>query len=122
VTVDSPSQVKVSLFKDLFRGREDVYAVRWEGRNGKTGYSPAGDKEWGKAPSSVKYGQVIVDKEGQSVVRSRTNGDPSSQRRLPTNQYAEGAASLRSNTRSVILYSYLSAINGLTFAARRAGM
>ena len=45
VTVDSPPEVKVSLFKDLFRGRDDVYAVRWEGRNGKTGYSPAGDKE-----------------------------------------------------------------------------
>jgi len=39
----------VSLFKDLFRARNDVYAVRWEGRNGKTGYSPAGDKEWDKA-------------------------------------------------------------------------
>ena len=51
VTVDSPPEVKVSLFKDLFRGRNDVYAVRWEGRNGKTGYSPAGDKEWDKAPS-----------------------------------------------------------------------
>ena len=52
VTVDSPPAVKVSLFKDLFRGRDDVYAVRWEGRNGKSGYSPAGDKEWDKAPSS----------------------------------------------------------------------
>jgi len=51
VTVDSPPKVKVSLFKDLFRGRDDVYAVRWEGRNGKTGYSPAGDKEWNQAPS-----------------------------------------------------------------------
>jgi len=51
VTVDSPPEVKVSLFKDLFRNRDDVYAVRWEGRNGKTGYSPAGDKEWDKAPS-----------------------------------------------------------------------
>jgi hypothetical protein len=52
VTVDSPPEVKVSLFKDLFRGRDDVYAVRWEGRNGNSGYSPAGDKEWDKAPSS----------------------------------------------------------------------
>ena len=51
VTVDSPPEVKVSLFKDLFRARNDVYAVRWEGRNGKTGYSPAGNKKWDKAPS-----------------------------------------------------------------------
>lgn len=40
----------MSLFKDLFRGREDVYAVRWEGKNGKTGYSPAGDREWDRQP------------------------------------------------------------------------
>jgi superfamily II DNA or RNA helicase len=52
VTADSPPEVKVSLFQDLFRGRDDVYAVRWEGRNGKTGYSPAGEKEWDKSPSS----------------------------------------------------------------------
>jgi superfamily II DNA or RNA helicase len=52
VTIDSRPEVKVSLFSDLFRGRDDVYAVRWEGRNGRTGYSPAGDKEWDKTPSS----------------------------------------------------------------------
>lgn len=51
VTIDSPPKIKVSLFKDLFRGRDDVYAVRWEGQNGKTGYSPAGEKEWDKALS-----------------------------------------------------------------------
>jgi len=27
VNIDSPPEVKVSLFKDLFRGRDDVYAV-----------------------------------------------------------------------------------------------
>ena len=37
----SPDE-KVKLFRSLFRGREDVYAARWEGRNGKAGsYSPA---------------------------------------------------------------------------------
>lgn len=41
----SPDE-KVGLFRSLFRGREDVYAVRWEGRNGKTGYSPAYRKVW----------------------------------------------------------------------------
>jgi len=50
VTVDSRPEVKVSLFRNLFRGRDDVYAVRWEGRNGKTGYSPAGDREWDRPP------------------------------------------------------------------------
>jgi hypothetical protein len=37
---------KSALFRSLFRGREDVYAVRWEGRNGKSGYSPAGAMDW----------------------------------------------------------------------------
>jgi hypothetical protein len=35
------SDEKVRLFRGLFKGREDVYAMRWEGRNGKAGYSPA---------------------------------------------------------------------------------
>ena len=29
------SDEKVRLFRGLFKGREDVYAVRWEGRMGK---------------------------------------------------------------------------------------
>jgi hypothetical protein len=46
VTSKSSSDEKVKLFRSLFRGREDVYALRWEGRNGKTGYSPAHRKIW----------------------------------------------------------------------------
>jgi len=52
VTVDSRPEVKVALFKSLFRGRDDVYAVRWEGKTGKTGYSPAGIREWDQAASA----------------------------------------------------------------------
>jgi len=36
----------LALFRSLFRGREDVYAVRWENRKGKSGYSPACAHEW----------------------------------------------------------------------------
>jgi len=45
---DSPSsrKVKIALLRSLFRGREDVYAVRWESRKGKSGYSPACANEW----------------------------------------------------------------------------
>ncbi len=49
VRSDSPPELKVSLFRRLFRGRDDVYALRWEGRNGRTGYSPAGIREWAQA-------------------------------------------------------------------------
>lgn len=30
VTGDSPVEAKIALFRNLFRGREDVYAARWE--------------------------------------------------------------------------------------------
>jgi len=30
----------------LFRGREDVYAIRWESADGKSGYSPASIRDW----------------------------------------------------------------------------
>src|SRR5262252_5972832 len=36
----STPEEKIALFRNLFRGREDVYAVRWEGGGGKSGYSP----------------------------------------------------------------------------------
>ena len=38
---------KVALFRRLFRGRTDVYPVRWESKNtGRSGYSPACTNEW----------------------------------------------------------------------------
>lgn len=30
---------RLKIYRDLFRGREDVYAVRWESKKGKSGYS-----------------------------------------------------------------------------------
>jgi len=37
---------KIGLFRRLFRGRSDVYPVRWESARGKSGYSPACGNEW----------------------------------------------------------------------------
>jgi superfamily II DNA or RNA helicase/very-short-patch-repair endonuclease len=43
----SPAEAKVRLFRSLFRGREDVYARRFESRRtGKNGYAPACASEW----------------------------------------------------------------------------
>jgi superfamily II DNA or RNA helicase len=48
-----PSVVeKIALFRSLFRGRDDVYAVRWERADGTSGYAPAMIRDW-KALSSV---------------------------------------------------------------------
>ena len=49
VTNSSPSKTKISVFTDLFRGRQDVYPRRFESqRTGKSGYQPACRNEWKK--------------------------------------------------------------------------
>src|SRR6266404_3848339 len=37
---------KVTLFRSLFRGREDVYAERWHVKDGTWAYRPASEKDW----------------------------------------------------------------------------
>ena len=47
VTNQSPSAAKINLFRSLFRGREDVYPLRFESRKtGRAGYQPACANEW----------------------------------------------------------------------------
>jgi len=36
----------VALFRSLFRGRDDVYALRWKSSSGRSGYAPACANEW----------------------------------------------------------------------------
>ncbi|RDI40032.1 TOTE conflict system archaeo-eukaryotic primase domain-containing protein [Falsibacillus pallidus] len=37
---------RIRLYMSLFKGREDVYAERWESKKGTSGYSPACKNEW----------------------------------------------------------------------------
>jgi superfamily II DNA or RNA helicase len=37
---------RIAVFRNLFRGREDVYARRWENDDGRHGYVPAAVKDW----------------------------------------------------------------------------
>ena len=47
VTNDSNEEQKISLFRSLFRGREDVYPRRFESkRTGKSGFQPVCRNEW----------------------------------------------------------------------------
>lgn len=48
VTNHSGADQKIRLFRSLFRGREDVYPVRWENQKGRAGYAPACGNEWHK--------------------------------------------------------------------------
>jgi superfamily II DNA or RNA helicase len=37
---------RIALFRSLFRGRDDVYARRWQNPDGRYGYMPAALKDW----------------------------------------------------------------------------
>ncbi|MFF2300796.1 DEAD/DEAH box helicase family protein [Arthrobacter sp. NPDC058127] len=55
--MDSPPEAKVRLFQDLFRARNDVYAVRWENsRDGRSGWVPAVAGGWRKGASMAGAG------------------------------------------------------------------
>jgi superfamily II DNA or RNA helicase len=48
VTNHSSVDQKIRLFRSLFRGRGDVFPVRWDNKKGREGYSPACGNEWHK--------------------------------------------------------------------------
>nr|WP_083390666.1 DEAD/DEAH box helicase family protein [Parafrankia soli] len=63
---------RVTLFRSLFVGRDDVHARRWE-RNGRTGWSPALDREpgqsWEEAKKARQY-RPLTD----AVIRDHLSG------------------------------------------------
>lgn len=58
---------KISLFRSLFHGREDVYPVRWEAKTGKCGYSPACANEWIR-PLCIKPRMKCSDCENRELM------------------------------------------------------
>jgi len=40
------AEQRIALFRSLFHGRDDVYAVRWENTDGRYGYMPKADRDW----------------------------------------------------------------------------
>ena len=54
---------KIALFRSLFRGREDVYAQRWESPDGRSGYSPKAERDWNAYYSTKPEDRKRVDKE-----------------------------------------------------------
>lgn len=59
---------KIALFRLLFRGRDDVYAARWESENGKSGYSPASIKDWDALRQVPKSEWKKRDKETRQLL------------------------------------------------------
>ena len=73
-SVDSnfSSGEKIKLFRTLFRGREDVYAVFWfSERTGKKGYSPACEDPWSTRKGKAKRYLPLTDK----VILSHLTGE-----------------------------------------------
>ena len=69
---DSPAEAKIALFRFLFVGREDVYALRWESaRTGKKGWSPAVVGGWANAK---KPGRAYLPID-EGVVESHLAGE-----------------------------------------------
>jgi superfamily II DNA or RNA helicase len=62
LTADSSTREKITLFRNLFRGREDVFAVFWTNeRSGKKGYSPAVKDPWNSGKSKAKEYLPLTD-------------------------------------------------------------
>ena len=54
------SQTQIHLFRSLFKGREDVFAIRWE-KDGKKGYIPAYDMNWNEYKIHKAAGGSLKD-------------------------------------------------------------
>lgn len=72
---------KIRIFRSLFRGREDVYAVRWERADGRKGYMPRSERDWRAYNAAPHADKERVDRETRKylplddkVVRAHLQG------------------------------------------------
>jgi superfamily II DNA or RNA helicase len=66
------AEEKIKLFRTLFKGREDVYAVFWfNERTGKKGYSPACEDPWSSKKGKAKKYLPLTDE----VILSHLTGE-----------------------------------------------
>ena len=63
----SDNQAKITLFRSLFRGREDVYAERWRTKDGTWAYRPAGQKDWLAVLASSPSERRKVDRQTRTL-------------------------------------------------------
>src|SRR5262245_22437851 len=62
VSSNFSAEEKIKLFRTLFRGREDLYAVFWfNERTGKKGYSPACEDPWSSKKGKAKRYLPLTD-------------------------------------------------------------
>lgn len=61
------SDDKITLYRSLFRGREDIFARRWE-KGGKSGYSPAYSFDWNEFNAHRARGGTLKDFENKTPI------------------------------------------------------
>lgn len=54
------SNDNIQIFLSLFKGREDVFAIRWE-KDGKSGYMPVYDLNWNEFSKHKARGGTLKD-------------------------------------------------------------
>lgn len=57
---------RIALFRSLFRGREDVYAIRWENSDGRAGYMPKADRDWKSYLNAKEQDRKKIDRQTRS--------------------------------------------------------
>ncbi len=68
VNNESDPDVKLALFRSLFRGREDVYAIRKQFKDGRWGYVPDSIRDWKAVLSSNEAQRKKVDRETRKLL------------------------------------------------------
>jgi len=56
------AEQRITLFRSLFRGRDDIYAIRWENDDGRAGYMPKADRDWKSFLSAKDEDRKKVDR------------------------------------------------------------
>jgi len=64
-SAQADANLHIKLFRDLFVGRDDVYAEHWCGKDGKSNYSPAKTHDWNKHAVDPKTKKKICSESCQ---------------------------------------------------------
>jgi hypothetical protein len=69
VDKDERAKRRIALFRSLFRGRDDVYARRWDSDGRGSGYVPAAIRDWKAVNSSRPEERKKVDQKTRKFLR-----------------------------------------------------
>jgi hypothetical protein len=86
------AEQRIALFRNLFRGRDDVYAVRWENTDGRSGYMPKADRDWKAYLRAKDEDRKKVDRQTRKFQTADGRGITWAPRRRSHHRYLSAAA------------------------------